>query len=232
MQSNRPDPASPGTTASPAAEHASLTWVPIHPLSPRHRGEILAHLVALDNRDRYLRFGYPASDEQIARYVDSLRFGGDEVFGIFDRQLALIAMAHLAFVDPAGVDGAGAEFGVSVLASARGQGHGASLFRHAMLHSRNRGVDTLMIHALSENATMLHIARQAGAAVQRNGSEADAFVRLPPDTLASQTEQWLGDGAARIDYRVKQQAQRVDALLDAIGAVKTMLGKSGPAATE
>lgn len=227
MQSNTPHPA-----ATPSAAQASHPWVPIHPLSPRHRGQIVAHLLALDSRDRYLRFGYPASDEQIARYVDGLKFGGDEVFGIFDRQLALIAMAHLAFVEPAGAEGAGAEFGVSVLASARGQGHGASLFRHAMLHARNRGVDTLMIHALSENAAMLHIARHAGASVQRNGSEADAFVRLPPDTLASQTEQWLGDGAARIDYRVKQQAQRVDALLHAIGAVKTMLGKSGPAATE
>jgi hypothetical protein len=36
--------------------------------------------------DRYLRFGYPANDEQIRRYVDQLNFDRDELFGIFNRR--------------------------------------------------------------------------------------------------------------------------------------------------
>ena len=47
--------------------------------------------------DRYLRFGYAATDEQIERYVDGLDFERDEIFGIYNRRLELIAMAHLAF---------------------------------------------------------------------------------------------------------------------------------------
>ena len=43
--------------------------------------------MALDASDRYLRFGFPATDAQIAKYVDMLDFDHDEVFGIFNRRL-------------------------------------------------------------------------------------------------------------------------------------------------
>jgi hypothetical protein len=52
------------------APHTSQVIVPIRSLGPSHRDRIAAHLVALDADDRYLRFGYPATDEQIGRYVD------------------------------------------------------------------------------------------------------------------------------------------------------------------
>ena len=47
-----------------------------------------------------------------------------------------------------------------------------------MLHARNRGVQTLFIHALSENTAMLRIARNAGATVERDGPESEAWLRL------------------------------------------------------
>ena len=68
--------------------------VPIHSLGENHRQRINAHLLALDRQDRYLRFGYAATDEQIARYVASLDFERDEIFGIYNRKLVLVAMAH------------------------------------------------------------------------------------------------------------------------------------------
>ena len=43
--------------------------VPIRSLGPSHRQRIHNHLLALDEHDRYLRFGYAANDEQIGRYV-------------------------------------------------------------------------------------------------------------------------------------------------------------------
>src|SRR5687767_7388053 len=87
--------------------------VPIRSLGPGHRERIRAHLLALDEHDRYLRFGYPANDEQIGHYADQLDFDRDEIFGIYNRRLELIAMAHLAFMQEADAP-AGAEFGVSV----------------------------------------------------------------------------------------------------------------------
>jgi GNAT superfamily N-acetyltransferase len=218
----------------PAPDAPQWAWVPIRSLGPRHRDRIAAHLLALDEADRYLRFGYPATDAQIVKYVDTLDFDQDEVFGIFNRRLELIAQAHLAHAaaDTAGRPGTMSEFGVSVLRKARGRGFGARLFEHAVLHARNRGVQTLFIHALSENTAMLRIARNAGATVERDGSEAEAWLRLPPDTLASRIEQAVGDQAAEIDYQLKVQASRVQGLLDAISEVKTNISKAAHIAGE
>ena len=178
--------------------------MPIRSLGPRHRGRIAAHLKALDPDSRYLRFGYAATDEQIERYVDSLDFDHDEVFGIFNRRLELIAMAHLAFPrQPVPGKPAMAEFGVSVLAAARRRGFGRRLFRRAMLHARNRGVQMLFIQALTENIAMLAIARDAGALLENAGSETEAWLKLPPDSFASHLGQIVGQQAAEIDYRLK-----------------------------
>jgi GNAT superfamily N-acetyltransferase len=188
--------------------------------------------MSLDEGDRYLRFGYPATDEQIAKYVDSMDFDRDEVFGIFNRHLELIAVAHLAHPvtnAPAGRPPM-SEFGVSVLSKVRGRGFGKRLFEHAVLHARNRGVQTLFIHALSENAAMLKIARGAGATVEREGSESEAWLRLPPDTFASHVGEIVEKQAAELDYRLKVHARQVSDILEIISEVKTQITneKQGP----
>lgn len=107
-------------SAPPAAPAGgSPVMVPIRSLGPGHRERIAAHLLRLEPADRYLRFGYAASDEQVQRYVDQLDFVRDEIFGIYNRRLELIAVAHLAYAD-APEHQSCAEFGVSVLGQARG----------------------------------------------------------------------------------------------------------------
>ena len=199
---------SPSPPASSPDAPTGWRWVPVRSLAPRHRGRILAHLLQLDARARYLRFGYPASDAQIGRYVDGIDFERDEVFGIFNRRLELLAMAHLAYrVEEAGASPS-AEFGVSVSAPARRRGFGGRLFEHAVLHARNRGVETLVIHALSENAPMIALARSFGATLDRQGPETDGRLRLPPVSAGSRLDQLLGDSAGEIDYRIKWRAHR------------------------
>src|SRR5439155_26957549 len=139
-------PLAPAAGADPAsAPRPRRSWVPIRSLGPRHRERIATHLIALDERSRYLRFGYAANNAQIRRYVDTLDFEHDEVFGIFNRRLELIALAHLAHRDADAQRGraAASEFGVSVLPKARRRGFGRRLFEHAMLHARNRHVETM-----------------------------------------------------------------------------------------
>ena len=182
--------------------------VPIRSLGAGHRRRIASHLLALDEQDRYLRFGYAANDEQIQRYVDGLDFERDDIFGIFNRKLELIAMAHLAFLRHEEGTPAGAEFGVSVLHKARGRGYGSRLFERAVVHARNEGVELMFIHALSENTAMIKIARNAGATLERAGSETEAYLRLPPATLDSRVTEMLEERVAQADYRLKQQARR------------------------
>ena len=188
--------------------------VPIRSLGENHRERIAIHLLSLDGPDRYLRFGYAANDEQIRRYVDSLNFERDEIFGIYNRKLILVAMAHLAYA-PVDHCESCAEFGVSVLKSARGRGYGSRLFDRAAMHARNDKVTMMFIHALSENSAMLKIARNAGATVERDGSESEAYLRLAPATLDSRMTEIVQEQFAMADYRIKVQAKQFwDVLAD------------------
>jgi RimJ/RimL family protein N-acetyltransferase len=200
--------------------------VPIRSLGIAHRGRIEAHLLALAPDDRYLRFGYAANDEQIRRYVARLDFDRDDIFGIFNRKLELIAMAHLAFL-PLEADGvAGAEFGVSVLAKARGRGYGSRLFDRAVVHARNEGVELMFIHALSENTAMIRIARNAGATLERDGSETEAYLRLPPATLDSRVSELVDEQVAQADYRLKVQARNFLSFLDGVQEIRRGVGEA------
>lgn len=222
------------TSAAPATAQERLSWVPIRSLAERHRQRIATHIIGLGESDRYLRFGYPATDEQVQRYVESIDFERDEVFGIFNRRLELIAMAHLAYLPLPDKPTAPttAEFGVSVIQRARGRGYGARLFEHAVLHARNRGCERLFIHALSENVAMLKIARNAGAKVERDGSEAEAWLKLPPDSISSQVGELVGHQVAEFDYQLKLHAQRLNSWLKAVSEVKTHTGDTGRSASE
>lgn len=207
--------AAPANDEPPGGEKAVAAVVPIRSIGPGHRERIEAHLLALDPHDRYLRFGYAANDDQIRRYVAQLNFERDELFGIFNRRLELIAMAHLAFsIDPQ--YSSCAEFGVSVAQGARGRGYGSRLFERAVMHARNEGVSMLFIHALSENTAMLKIARNAGAVIERDGSESQAHLRLPPADFDSRVTALVNEQVALTDYHFKAQAKQFWELLSAL----------------
>jgi len=204
-------------TSLPAVRKPDL-MVPIRSLGVNHRGRIAQHLKALNAHDRYFRFGFPANDDQIQHYVDHLDFERDEIFGIYNRHLQLIAMAHLAYSNSDHKD-ASAEFGVSVLEHVRGRGYGARLFDRAMMHARNEGVRSMYVHVLSENATMLKIARNAGAKVERDGSESEGRLILPPATLDPRVTELVEEQMAQANYQIKAQAKFIRNTIDAIRSV-------------
>ncbi len=195
-----------GAHGNRSRERGPRNWVPIRVLGARHRERVCQHLLALDDEDRARRFGHMASDERIRRYVDSMDFDADAMFGVFDRRLHLGAIVHLAFQPQEGA----AEFGISVQPQMRGRGVGALLFEHAVTLARNRSINTLIIHLARENAPMLAIVRRAGAKLAFDGSDAIATLPLPADTLGSQIQEMLGHQAAEFDYRLKMQALRPD----------------------
>ncbi len=183
-------------------------WLPVRQLHERHRPRVLDHLLALSDDDRQLRFGHVVSDHQIGQYTAQLDFVRDELFGIFDSQLHLVAMAHLAFDESAQL----AEFGVSVQAHLRGRGIGGRLFERAVTQARNRGAQAMAIHIARENVAMLAIVRRAGAQIEFDGAEATAQLELPALTVRTQVEAMMESQAADIDYRIKMQVLRLDRL--------------------
>ena len=206
------------------------TIVPIRSLGENHRDRIATHLLQLSNRDRHLRFGYIAKDEQIQRYVAALDFARDEIFGVYNRRVELIAVAHLAYGAEQTTERV-AEFGVSVQQNARGKGLGARLFERAAMHANNDGIGLLYIHALSENTAMLTIARNAGAQVERDGAESEGYLRLPPPTLETQIGELIDEQIAQTDYQIKVQARQFWKLMSDLQDLSSD-SKNKPQATE
>jgi GNAT superfamily N-acetyltransferase len=155
------------------------------------------------------------TSDQLNKYVASIDFKRDEVFGIFNRKLQLVAVAHLAAMPGKGPNGDNSsrgramEFGVSVLPEGRGKGLGMRLFMHAITHARNQHASHMMIHALTENAPMLRIAAKAGAIVERDGPDAEAWLKLPPDTVGTHLDSSLQSLAAEVIYRVKYRVMHI-----------------------
>lgn len=182
--------------------------VPIRSLGAGERAALLRHLLALDPSDRYLRFGHAASDRQIHAYVQGIDFARDELFGVFNRCLDLIAVAHIAL----GAAAAGeAEFGVSVLPEGRGKGIGTRLFERAATFARNRGLHTLRLQCLSRNAAMMGIARRAGMLVRTREGEAEATLQIAPRSLFSHVDEWMRDAVGEVDFVMKLGRHRMQA---------------------
>ena len=183
-------------------------------LASNDRDRLLAHFLALDEDDRLLRFGQIVPDRVIENYVANIDFSRDTVFGVFDEQLNLVGVGHLAYL-PAEGDKRTAEFGVSVLESARGKGVGSRLFERAAIRSRNTHVSTLYMHCLSRNSTMMHIAKKSGMKIEYAYGEADAYLSLTPADQSSIIAEMLQEQAAVFDYAVKRQARRTSQMFQA-----------------
>lgn len=168
----------------------------------QHRN-LLRHLLGLAPEDRRLRFGVPASDEGIARYVRDIDFSRDKVFGIFEPGLALSGAAHLALDAGSGT----AELGLSVDPARRGQGYGYALLIRGKLHAQNLGYRSLYMHCLAENRIMIHLARKAGMKVVTESGESDAHVALSEATYGDLAREMVGDQIALIDYLLKQHTR-------------------------
>ncbi|HEY8607108.1 MAG TPA: GNAT family N-acetyltransferase [Noviherbaspirillum sp.] len=204
------DPLSAPEIAAP-----SRPSVRVKSLSERDRRRLLMHFLALDDSDRLLRFGTALPDELITRYVQKIDFSRDAVFGVYSENLRLIGVGHLAFapretsplLTNATVKERIAEFGVSVLPEARGLGVGSRLFERAAIHCRNEDVDTLYMHCLATNRTMIHIASKAGMQIHRDYGEADAYLRLTPASPGTMLAEAVEEQFAAIDYGLKANAK-------------------------
>lgn len=189
--------------------------VMVKQLAERDRRRMLKHFMALDDADRLLRFGTVLPDQQLAGYVNRIDFARDTVYGVYNKVFRLVAVGHLAFAPKEQMSMASgttdkervAEFGVSVSRSARGLGIGSKLFERAAIHCRNSDVDTLYMHCLSSNQTMMHIAKKAGMEIAREYGEADAHLRLLPPSPGTVLKEAIEEQFATIDYTLKANAR-------------------------
>jgi RimJ/RimL family protein N-acetyltransferase len=150
--------------------------IAIERLNESARASLALHYLELPARDRYLRFASTVTPQIIARYVDGIDFHRDAVFAVRpapigdERREALAGIVHAAFPDDV------AEIGISVLPAYRGQGLASALAKRAIAYARSRGMRTLAMQLLRDNAPMLRIARKFGMTIVDRGAE--LFARL------------------------------------------------------
>jgi RimJ/RimL family protein N-acetyltransferase len=207
-------PAAPILAADRPLSVIGRAPVLVRELSSGDRERLLKHFLALDEDDRLLRFGQIVPDRVIENYVANIDFSRDTVFGVFDDQLVLVGVGHLAYLPEEG-NKRTAEFGVSVTESARGRGVGSRLFERAAIRSRNTHVSTLYMHCLSRNSTMMHIAKKSGMKIEYAYGEADAYLSLTPADQGSILTEMLQEQAAVFDYAIKRQTRRASQMFRA-----------------
>ena len=182
----------------------------VRELSRLDRTAIEQHFLALDVEDRRLRFGVSISNVAVLAYIARIDFEQDAAFGVFDDDLRLLAVAHLARGERH------AELGVSVLPGHRGRGIGGALLHRAHLHARNWGERALFMHCLTENGAMMHLARKQGMAIGMDGGEADAWLELPPANASTHFVEVFAQRVALFDYALKTQRSNARRLAAAL----------------
>ncbi len=192
----------------PRSPYTAGQAVPVRELHAGHREEILQHLLQLGEDDRRLRFGTQTPDEVIHHYVERLDFNRDTIFGVFDLNLKLIGMAHLAYLPEVKGKAHAAEFGVSVLPEGRSQGIGTALLQRSAVHSRNTNIQTLFVHCLANNKAMMHLAQKAGMSVEYAYGDADAYLKLLPANPGTIVEEAAKEQWADMDYALKENLKR------------------------
>lgn len=192
----------------PGKPYLKKQSIPVRELHAGHRAEILRHLLRLNEEDRRLRFGTQTSDAVIQGYVERLDFNKDTIFGVFDLNLKLIGMAHLAYLPKIKGQARAAEFGVSVLPEGRSQGFGTALLQRSAVHSRNTRIEALYVHCLSRNKAMMQLAQNAGMSVEYAYGDADASLKLAPASPSTIVEEAANEQWADMDYALKQNLKR------------------------
>lgn len=190
---------------------------PMLPVGADRRADLIAHFAALSRADLRLRFGHALSIAALEAYVDDIDFEKDGIFGVFDADLRLVGVAHVALLRAA------AEFGVSVLPGSRGAGVGKALFARAVTFARNHQVRSLFVHCLAENEVMLRIARAAGMRVVHSSGEAEAWLALAPGNASTLAEACVQDQIALFDYTLKSHFLAARTMAGAMGEASTAL---------
>jgi GNAT superfamily N-acetyltransferase len=182
----------------------------LRPLAEADREPIGAHLRALSPEQSRLRFSHAPSEAALGRYVSSLRFGEDAVFGAQSLNGRIVALAHMAFDDEEG----GMELGVSVDADWQGRGLGRALLARALAIAAAKESPALTIHCAWDNAPMLALCRLAGGRVQRGFGEMSVRLALPKasESLPVEGELWGPWASKSLSGRYADLGKRASAL--------------------
>lgn len=161
-------------------------------LLPTDLSEFRAHLLRLSPDDRQSRFWASVTDRAIADYCTRMDWMKAIIIGCFEDG-RLRGAAELRFEDPR-ADWR-AEVAVTVEGAFQGQGIATELLGQLIVIARNRGVKSLIMLCLLDNARMQRIARHYEGELKIEDGQVEAGIAMPFPTHLSLMQEALFDGS-------------------------------------
>lgn len=146
-----------------------------------------SHLKGLSEADRYTRFCYNIKDENIDRFILSILYNaGDHHLFTATKDNKIVGFGHLAR------EGEDWELAVSVDGNFQGQGVADQIMDFMIDWGTTRGVHSVFMHCITQNAKIRHLARKHGLRmVERDGAEVTSRVDLPAPTPMDYTTEFM-----------------------------------------
>lgn len=157
------------------------------------------HLKALDTESKYLRFGYPISDEMIDQLCDQFEADADKniLFCVENDNLDFVAVGHIALQDEM-------ELAFSVLKAYQGHGLGNQLFRRVIQWCRTHNQLKGNMVCLSTNSVVRHLCTKYGIRMKNDGGETLASIELDHPDIATYFTEATDSNLAVMDYLGKR----------------------------
>ena len=162
---------------------------------PKYR----AHLKALDEDSKLLRFGYHVGDEVIDKICDGIE--ADPVhhilFCIENDRLEVVAVGHVATRDSM-------ELAFSVHKEYQGQGFGNKLMTRCIQYCRTHGILKGCMVCLSSNAVIKHLCLKNGIHIHTDHGETQAELELDSPNVTTYVNEQMDAHMAVFDYVAKR----------------------------
>ena len=168
-------------------------------------------LVDIQGNDRYLRFGYQASNENVMTYLEGAfkDFGTTNMWFIAESEGRVVGSAHVS-ISVYKI----AEMGFTVAPDHRGKGLGQDLFQRASTWAMMKGAKVLYTQCLSQNQVMQHIAKKNGMTVVTIGyGEKEATINATKGTIQSYFDDKVFDNLAFVDRAIEKQQNIYNTLM-------------------
>jgi len=178
--------------------------------------DLAAHFLALSAPDRYLRFGWEMNDDDIVAYVETLLLALDTSFVVVEPAPDIAGVAHLEIL------GNCANLGLSVSATARGNGIGTLLLKRAGLLANACGVGTLFVRHLNANGSLRRLASRLGMRVAYAPGAQSLRLELPPSNENIAEHRELAGRITLADHQLRHRWHATQRLRSpAVGAAES-----------
>lgn len=159
------------------------------------------HLLALDEENRYLRFGFHIKNDTIVELCARWEANSNKhkIFAIENDDLEVIAIGHISLEDNP------AELAFSVLKEYQGQGMGDALMKRLIEYCQNHNIKLGCMVCLGSNDKIKHLARKHNILVKTEQGDSYGQIAIPTPTPVSYWKEYVDESLGKLDHLGKTQ---------------------------